>query len=89
MKLNIKGWKTDGTNPGCVVDVDECSSNQPPCSVNPPVQCINTEGGFTCGHCPVGYTGNGFYCSDVNECLDNNGGCSLSPRVQCTNTIVS
>lgn len=43
---------------------------------------------FQCGHCPVGWTGNGFYCNDIDECLTNNGGCSQSPRVQCINTQV-
>ena len=43
---------------------------------------------FQCGHCPVGWTGNGFYCNDIDECLANNGGCSQSPRVQCINTQV-
>ena len=43
---------------------------------------------FQCGHCPVGWTGNGFYCNDIDECLVNNGGCSQSPRVQCINTQV-
>ncbi|CAG7825042.1 unnamed protein product, partial [Allacma fusca] len=53
------------------------------------VACINTPGGFHCGPCPAGYSGNGFYCEDVNECLVNNGGCSLNPVVQCINTVGS
>jgi len=83
-----KGWTTDGTNPGCTVDVDECVYPIPLCSVNPRVQCINLPGSFRCGPCPAGYSGNGHYCTDVDECQINNGGCSISPRVQCTNTIV-
>ena len=58
----------------------------PPCSKDPLVPCVNTPGGFTCGMCPPGYSGNGYYCTDIDECSVNNGGCSLSPRVQCTNT---
>ena len=58
----------------------------PPCSKDPLVTCVNTPGGFTCGMCPPGYSGKGYYCTDIDECSVNNGGCSLSPRVQCTNT---
>ena len=72
-----------------MVDVNECDSPSPPCSTSPMVACVNTQGSFYCGHCPLGYTGNGFFCTDANECLVNNGGCSLSPRVQCINTLVS
>ncbi|RWS23335.1 cubilin-like protein, partial [Leptotrombidium deliense] len=81
-----QGWKTDGVNPACNVDVDECSLSKPPCSVNPPVDCFNFPGSFSCGNCPFGFTGNGIACTDINECLIDNGGCSQSPRVQCTNT---
>lgn len=87
--ISFQGWKTDGVNPGCTVDVDECAFPIPLCSANPRVQCINLPGGFRCGACPPGYAGNGHYCTDIDECQLNNGGCSLSPRVQCTNTIVS
>ena len=59
------------------------------CCRDPLVSCINTPGSFVCGHCPVGFTGNGFYCTDIDECQINNGGCSLSPRVECLNTHVS
>ncbi len=84
-----QGWTTGpGSGPACVVDVDECAGPAPPCSVAPRVACVNTAGGFTCGSCPAGYTGNGFYCADVDECASDNGGCSLSPRVQCINTLV-
>ncbi len=83
-----QGWTTEGSGPSCVADVNECASPNPPCSKDPPVQCINSQGSFYCGQCPAGYTGNGFYCSDLNECLVNNGGCSISPHVQCINTQV-
>ncbi|KAI4498132.1 hypothetical protein M0802_006618 [Mischocyttarus mexicanus] len=84
-----QGWETDGTNPACTKDVDECAAKHPPCSVNPPVVCFNAPGTFFCGACPRGYTGNGYYCIDIDECLEDNGGCSTAPRVQCINTMGS
>jgi len=49
------GWTKTQDGPMCNVDVDEChSETRPPCSTNPPVQCINTPGSFTCGPCPAG-----------------------------------
>ncbi|WAR06690.1 CUBN-like protein, partial [Mya arenaria] len=80
------GWTSSGSDPACVVDVNECDGNRHPCSANPLVPCINLPGSFTCGSCPAGYQGNGFTCTDVNECAVNNGGCSTSPMVQCVNT---
>ncbi|EFN89302.1 Cubilin, partial [Harpegnathos saltator] len=84
-----QGWESDGTSPACTKDVDECAADHPPCSVNPPVPCRNTRGSFTCGACPHGYSGNGYYCTDIDECLINNGGCSISPYVSCMNTMGS
>ena len=81
-----EGWTTSGDSPSCTADINECARPDSPCSRDPPVTCINTEGSFQCGACPVGYTGNGYYCTDINECLTNNGGCSTSPRVDCLNT---
>nr|AAI70280.1 Thrombospondin-4 [Xenopus laevis] len=46
------------------------------------VRCIDTEGGFQCGPCPEGYTGNGVICTDVDECRLNP--CFLG--VRCINT---
>ena len=83
-----QGWTT-GSTPACDVDINECTSTKPHCSVNPPVTCINLPGTFYCGPCPPGYSGNGYYCSDIDECQVNNGGCSTSPRVQCINTMGS
>ncbi|KAF5282685.1 hypothetical protein FQA39_LY17492 [Lamprigera yunnana] len=81
-----QGWTTDGTNPACLVDVDECKLNTPPCSNNPPVSCENTPGSFRCAACPEGYRGNGYYCVDIDECANFNGGCSTNPLVHCINT---
>ncbi|XP_029048305.2 cubilin isoform X2 [Osmia bicornis bicornis] len=84
-----QGWQSDGTNPACIKDVDECIQNHRPCSVNPWVACRNAPGTFFCDSCPRGYTGNGYYCADIDECLQDNGGCSTSPSVQCINTMGS
>ena len=52
LKIELKtrfcdqGWTTDGTNPSCSVDVDECSGATPRCSRNPNVPCINLPGSF-------------------------------------------
>lgn len=83
------GWKSSEVSPACNVDIDECSSTQPHCSKSPAVACINTLGSYTCGPCPAGYTGNGYYCADINECELNNGGCSVAPTVACINTMGS
>ncbi|XP_023016013.2 cubilin [Leptinotarsa decemlineata] len=81
-----QGWTTDGSNQACVIDVNECKLNHPPCSVSPHVECINVPGSFYCAPCPSGFTGNGYHCSDVDECATNNGGCSVDPMVLCINT---
>ncbi|KAK3892747.1 hypothetical protein Pcinc_003437 [Petrolisthes cinctipes] len=79
-----QGWKPGTSSPACV-DVDECTSSTPHCSRNPPVLCVNYPGGFSCGPCPQGYSGDGFVCTDVDECQFNNGGCS--PFSVCYNTL--
>ncbi|MEL6546341.1 MAG: hypothetical protein AAFQ82_17065 [Myxococcota bacterium] len=33
------------------------------------VACTDIPGGFECGSCPRGYTGDGVDCSDIDECL--------------------
>ena len=49
------GWTKGPDGIMCNVDVDECRADaRSQCSTNPPVQCINTPGSFTCGHCPAG-----------------------------------
>ncbi|KAK2701346.1 hypothetical protein QYM36_019997, partial [Artemia franciscana] len=47
-----QGWKSSTNAPACIVDVDECQSPKPPCSVAPVVQCLNTPGSYMCGPCP-------------------------------------
>ncbi|XP_044011009.1 cubilin [Aphidius gifuensis] len=81
-----QGWKSEGSNPACSIDVDECNGNHPACSHDPPVPCINVPGSYYCGGCPSGYTGNGYYCTDIDECSIDNGGCSTLPKVSCINT---
>jgi len=55
-RVFIKGWTTvdGGQSPACTKDVDECKENKHTCSTNPPVECRNTRGSFTCGNCPTG-----------------------------------
>lgn len=81
-----QGWTSEGSNPACIVDVDECAGKHPACSHDPSVPCINVPGSYYCGGCPPGYTGNGYYCADLDECTIDNGGCSTLPKVQCINT---
>ncbi|KAM4689065.1 cubilin [Discoglossus pictus] len=83
------GWMSPPDSSACTADIDECSLPNPPCSQNPPVQCTNTIGSFTCGYCPSGWQGNGYSCQDVNECEKDNGGCSVAPMVTCMNTMGS
>ncbi|XP_074158958.1 cartilage oligomeric matrix protein isoform X3 [Sminthopsis crassicaudata] len=54
-----------------------------PDSCFPGVTCTETPGGgFRCGPCPPGYSGNGSHCTDVNECNAH----PCFPRVRCINT---
>ncbi|XP_057337332.1 cubilin-like isoform X2 [Microplitis mediator] len=87
--LCSQGWKSNGDDPACTIDIDECAAKHPPCSIQPYVPCINVPGDFYCGSCPTGYTGNGHYCADIDECSSDNGGCSMIPKVQCINTMGS
>ena len=43
-----------------------CSSN--PCF--PGVRCVDTEEGFRCGNCPIGYNGDGITCRRHTTCSD-------------------
>ncbi|XP_078703698.1 uncharacterized protein LOC144928879 [Branchiostoma floridae x Branchiostoma belcheri] len=49
----------------CHIDIDDKCGLQP---CFPGVLCINVAGGFECGDCPEGFTGNGITCQDVDEC---------------------
>ena len=49
-----EGWTHSSSDPACNVDVNECDAPSPPCSIDPPVQCINLPGSFICGPCPPG-----------------------------------
>ncbi|XP_077864690.1 thrombospondin-2-like [Saccoglossus kowalevskii] len=45
--------------------IDACLLN--PCFED--VDCTSfPDGSYTCGKCPIGYTGNGETCEDINEC---------------------
>ncbi|XP_063003684.1 cubilin [Elgaria multicarinata webbii] len=83
------GWMSPPGSPACSADIDECTLPKPPCSLNPPVQCYNTPGSYSCGPCPSGWEGNGYNCQDINECESANGGCSTAPMVPCINTLGS
>ncbi|XP_035688694.1 fibropellin-1-like [Branchiostoma floridae] len=43
----------------CHIDIDDKCGLQP---CFPDVLCINVAGGFECGDCPEGFTGNGVNC---------------------------
>nr|NP_001121588.1 thrombospondin Bii precursor [Ciona intestinalis]ABD14152.1 thrombospondin Bii [Ciona intestinalis] len=75
-------------------DIDECTRANP-CS--PLTSCVNTEPGYQCTPCPLGYTGGGAegvgidyarshrqVCTDIDECEIHNGGCGN--HSQCVNT---
>ncbi|XP_019636809.1 PREDICTED: mucin-like protein, partial [Branchiostoma belcheri] len=66
------------TGDRCEEDVDACLLNFSPCF--PGVTCEDLPapagagpGGFTCGNCPTGYTGDGFDCQDLDECATSDG----------------
>uniref|UniRef100_UPI00398F64EE cubilin n=1 Tax=Pristiophorus japonicus TaxID=55135 RepID=UPI00398F64EE len=69
------GWAQPPTSPACSSDIDECSLPAHPCSINPPVQCFNSLGSYSCGQCPAGYQGDGKECTQIDVCSTNNGGC--------------
>ncbi|XP_050336908.1 cubilin homolog [Bactrocera neohumeralis] len=79
-----QGWTKNKVVPeaACNIDINECEEATNPCHS----ECINLPGSFKCAPCPIGYTGNGLFCSDINECSTDNGGCSIRPKVSCINT---
>lgn len=49
-----QGWTSNGTSLACTIDVNECETPMPHCSMDPEVPCINLPGSYTCGQCPHG-----------------------------------
>ncbi|XP_063159632.1 cubilin [Candoia aspera] len=78
------GWTSPPGSPACSADIDECSLPNSPCSVDPPVRCINVPGFYFCDPCPAGYEGDGKVCTLLNKCSVNNGGCH--PLAVCNST---
>ncbi len=69
------GYEVDPDADGfACVDVDECLTGAALC--DPAAECFNSDGSYSCGACPDGFTdldpGNpGAVCVDVNECSDD------------------
>ncbi len=57
------GYAAPATGGACA-DIDECALDNP-CA---PGACTNTDGGYTCSDCPLGFMVSGGRCVDVNEC---------------------
>eukprot|EP00055_Hartaetosiga_balthica_P009141 m.35778 g.35778 ORF g.35778 m.35778 type:complete len:776 (+) comp6624_c0_seq2:70-2397(+) len=67
--LCMKGFKQDvpcgfDHDRECV-DINECDQKD---TCYPGVTCTNTDGGFDCGACPVGFYGNGIACHPCSSC---------------------
>src|SRR6185503_10259378 len=74
------GFSGNGLN---CTDVDECAESNGGCDLA--ATCHNTPGGFTCGDCPLGYTGGGASgCVDIDECDRGTDNCSTD--ASCKNT---
>ncbi|XP_065640221.1 fibrillin-1 isoform X2 [Hydra vulgaris] len=82
------GWTLGEDNASCV-DVNECASSSPPCSLFNGV-CNNTYGSYFCS-CNKGWmlAQDNATCVDVNECIENvtscsNGGCiTVDEKLRC------
>ncbi|KAH9520373.1 Thrombospondin-3 [Bulinus truncatus] len=76
-------WTRRGCHP---LDQHNCRSN--PCFSG--VECYEVPGGYRCGSCPPGFTGNGSVCQDIDECelskpCDDLTKCeNLSPGFSCS-----
>ncbi|KAK3262321.1 hypothetical protein CYMTET_28815 [Cymbomonas tetramitiformis] len=63
---------------------DPCTTLSP-CDVLVTCTPSSAAGGYKCGACPAGYTGDGMTCTDIDECAAaDNGGCAV--QAECTNT---
>ncbi|XP_029470337.1 cartilage oligomeric matrix protein [Rhinatrema bivittatum] len=80
MECDACGMRTDATSAGISVNTFHSHCTPNPCF--PKVTCTETPGGFQCGACPPGFTGNGTHCTDIDECSLN----PCFPQVWCVNT---
>ena len=77
------GFSGNGVGASGCVDIDECRIGSDAC--DPLAECINTNGSYTCGGCPPGYTGGGATgCTDIDECKALTRACD--PLTTCSNT---
>ncbi len=68
---------------GSCIDINECTGLNHVCDAL--TTCTNTQGSYTCGPCPTGYTGTGATsCVDIDECTSGSAPCST--LVTCSNS---
>lgn len=73
-------WQTNGTQQPLCIDVNECDEGTASCSKH--ANCTNTIGGYTCGVCANGFSGDGVNCTDIDECASSS---SCPPDTACQN----